>query len=65
VKDGDELVGLVSQTPVGSSVPVSILRDGKTKDLTLTVGDRAEIVASDSRRGRLGSQEAGKRKARR
>ena len=59
VKDGDELVGLVSQTPVGSSVPVSILRDGKTKDLTLTVGDRAEIVASDSRRGRLGSQEGG------
>ena len=59
VKDGDELVGLVSQTPVGSSVPVTVLRDGKTQDLTLTVGDRAEIVAGDSRRGRLGSEEGG------
>ncbi|MGO9097668.1 MAG: Do family serine endopeptidase [Bryobacteraceae bacterium] len=59
VKDGDELVGLVSQTPVGESVPVTVLRDGKTQDLKVTVGDRGDIVASDSRRGRLGSQEGG------
>jgi serine protease Do len=59
VKDGDELVGLVSQTPVGSSVPVTVLRDGKTLDLTVTVGDRGDIVASDSRRGRLGAEEGG------
>jgi serine protease Do len=54
VKGGEDLVGLVSQTPVGSRVPVAILRDGKTMDLTIEVGDRADIVAGDSRRPRPG-----------
>jgi serine protease Do len=59
VKDGEELVGLVSQTPVGSHVPVAVLRDGKTMDLTIEVGDRAEIVAGDSRRLGRGSGQSG------
>jgi serine protease Do len=47
VKDGDELVSLVSETPVGSKVPITVLRDGKKVDLTLTVGDRNDIIAGN------------------
>ncbi|MGA2324832.1 MAG: Do family serine endopeptidase [Bryobacteraceae bacterium] len=59
VKDGDDLVSMVSQTPVGKQVPLAVLRDGKTVDLTITIGDRAEIVAGDSGSGRPGSEERG------
>jgi serine protease Do len=47
VKDGDALVSLVSDTPVGSKVPVTVLRDGKKMNLTLSVGDRNEIIAGN------------------
>ena len=57
VKDGEELVGMVSQTPVGAKAPVTLLRDGKTLNLTIDIGDRAEIVAGDSRRLGRGSGE--------
>jgi serine protease Do len=59
VKDGEELVGLVSQTSVGSRVPVTVLRDGKTMDLTIEIADRSEIVSGDSRRLRPGSDQGG------
>ncbi len=51
VKDGEELVGLVSQTPVGTSVPLKVLRDDKTMNVTLKIADRADIFAADTRRG--------------
>jgi len=55
VKDGDDLVNMVSQTPVGSSVPVTVLRDGKPITMTLKIGDRQEIIAGDTQRRRPGS----------
>jgi serine protease Do len=58
VKDGEELVGMVSQTPVGSSVPVTVLRDGKPVKMTLKIAERADIIAGDTQRGRQGSQSA-------
>ncbi len=58
VKDGEELVGMVSQTPVGSSVPVTVLRDGKPVKMTLKIADRAEIIAGDTQRGRQGPRGA-------
>jgi serine protease Do len=48
VANGNELVGLVSETPVGSKVPITVLRDGKTLNLTIEVADRAAIIARDS-----------------
>ena len=65
VKDGDDLVSMVSQTPVGSQVPLTVLRDGKTMDLTISIGDRAEIVAGDSGPAARVRRSAGERKARR
>jgi serine protease Do len=49
VKNGNDLVTRVSQTPVGSEVPVTVLRDGKQQNLKLQVGDRSVIVAGGAR----------------
>ncbi|MGE5647327.1 MAG: Do family serine endopeptidase [Acidobacteriota bacterium] len=45
VKDGDELVSRVSQTPVGRKVPITILRDNKTLNMTIEVIDRSQLMA--------------------
>ena len=43
VKDGDDLVGRVSETPVGNAVTLTVDRDGKHMDFKLTIMDRAEV----------------------
>jgi len=43
VKDGEDLVGRVSETPVGSAVNVTVDRDGKKMDFKVTILDRAEV----------------------
>ncbi len=45
IKDGDDLVAQVSQTPVGTTVPITILRGDKTLNLKIEVADRATILA--------------------
>ena len=46
VKDGSELVSRISDTPVGSQVKITVLRDKKKQDLMVTIGDRQEVVSS-------------------
>jgi serine protease Do len=48
VADGQQLLALVSETPVGSKVPMTLLRDGKKMDVTIEVADRASIIAGNS-----------------
>src|SRR5579883_349568 len=43
VKDGDELVSRVSDTPVGTPVTLTVDRDGKRMDFKVTIMDRAEV----------------------
>jgi serine protease Do len=43
VKNGEDLVSRVSETPVNSSINVTVDRDTKHMDFTLTVLDRAEV----------------------
>jgi serine protease Do len=43
VKDGDDLVGRVSNTPVGSDATVTIVRDGKKQDLKVRIAERADV----------------------
>lgn len=45
--DGDTLIDIVASTPVGSSVPVEILRDGKSQTLSVKIADRAELFAEE------------------
>ena len=43
VKDGGELVNMVTQTPVGHSLDISVVRDGKRENYKVIVGDLAQI----------------------
>jgi serine protease Do len=45
VKDGDDLVGRVSQSPIGSNATVTVDRGGKRIDLKLTIADREQQMA--------------------
>lgn len=45
IKDGDDLVNDISARPVGSSVEVGYLRDGKQHTTNVVVGDRAKTYA--------------------
>ena len=43
VKNGDDLVARVSETPVNSTISVTVDRDSKHMDFNITVLDRAEV----------------------
>jgi len=43
VKDGSELVNTVTATPVGNSVAITVLRDGKHENYKVVVGDLSQI----------------------
>jgi len=45
---GGDLIDIIAQSPVGSTVKVDYLRDGKQESATITVGDRAKIFAKES-----------------
>jgi len=58
VKDGDDLVGRVSQTPVGSDATVTVDRGGKRVDLKLVIADReAQMLALDDPRYKKHTEE--------
>jgi serine protease Do len=44
VEGGDELVGAVSETPIGQKLQFTILRDGQQLKKEIEVGDRAQIA---------------------
>jgi serine protease Do len=43
VRDGDQLVDVVTSTPVGSALDVTVEHEGKRRDLKVVVGDLAVI----------------------
>ncbi len=49
VKDGDDLVNRVSATPVGATIPVTVIRDGKRMEFNVKIGERTEVWANDPR----------------
>ncbi len=54
IKDGDDLVTDISSRPVGSSVEIGYLRDGKQHTASVVIGDRAKTyadVAGDQSQG--------------
>jgi serine protease Do len=60
IKDGQELVNRVSETPVGSKLNITVLRDKKKQDFNVTIGDRAQVVAGRLGRGGAQPNEPGK-----
>ncbi len=49
IKNGDELVGIVSETPIDSSIKVTVDRGGKQMDFSVVVQDRNEVFKDDER----------------
>lgn len=47
VKNGDDLVNIISTIKPGTKVPLEYVRNGQQKQATVTVGDRAKVVADD------------------
>jgi len=44
VKNGTELVNRISDTPIGSQVKITVLRDKKPMDFMVKIGDRNEVI---------------------
>jgi serine protease Do len=54
IKNGQELVAIVADTPVGTSLKLGLLRNGKPMELAVMVGDRSEVfrnLLADSQPG--------------
>ena len=52
VKDGEDLVARVGDTPIGESITVTVDRKGKTVDLPIVVRDRSEVFKDRFARNR-------------
>ncbi|MBK7926559.1 MAG: Do family serine endopeptidase [Bryobacterales bacterium] len=53
VKDGEDLVARVADTPIGENITVTLDRKGKKMDVPITVRDRAEVFKDDPRFARI------------
>ena len=51
VKDGEDLVGRVSELPVGTQADVTVDRNGKSMNFKVAIQDRAEVFKDDARLG--------------
>lgn len=59
VKDGDELVQIVADLPIGSDATITVDRSGKLLDKKVTIRDREEVFANDPRFSRNRPQDLG------
>ena len=59
IKKGQDLIDEIAETPVGNSVTLSILRDGKPQTLNVTVGDRAKVFPEELGRNAEPKDEGG------
>jgi serine protease Do len=57
IKNGDELVGIVSESPVDSSLKITVDRGGKKMDFNVLVLDRNEVFKDDARFARHREEE--------
>ena len=47
VREGNDLVNPITATPVGTTVTVGVMRDGKRQDFKVTIGDIAQVFPED------------------
>lgn len=57
VKNGEDLVARIADTPVGNKVNLTVDRNGKRIDLPVVVQDRAEVFKDDPRFARFRKEE--------
>ncbi len=49
IKDGDDLVSRVAETPVGTEVAITVDREGKKSDFKVKIEDRTKVFANNPR----------------
>jgi serine protease Do len=49
MKDSQDLIGHVAETPVGTSAVLNVDRDGKKMDVKVVISDRTKVYADDPR----------------
>jgi serine protease Do len=59
IHDGNQLVGIVSSTPVGSSLNIGVAREGRKHDLKVVVGDLAQLFPERFGNGKADSVHGG------
>src|SRR5579875_2549736 len=59
VKDGNDLVNTVTSTPVGNSLNIGVLRDGKRETYKVVVGDLAQVFPDRFGNGQPAAPERG------
>jgi serine protease Do len=59
IHDGNQLVGIVSSTPVGSTLNLGVDREGKKHDLKVVVGDLAQLFPERFGNGNLDNPHGG------
>ena len=47
VREGNDLVNPITATPVGTTVTLGVMRDGKRQDFKVTIGDIAQVFPED------------------
>ncbi len=47
IRKGQDLIDTVADTPVGSTLTMNLLRNGKKEDVKVTIGDRAKIFPDE------------------
>ena len=52
IHEGDQLIGIVTGTPVGSTLDIGVLRDHKRENLKVVVGNLAQIFPAEFGGGR-------------
>ena len=57
IKNGDELVARVADSPIGEKVNITVDRNGKRMDLAAVVQDRAEVFKDEPQFARFRKQE--------
>ena len=57
IKNGEELVARIADTPIGDKVNITVDRNGKRMDLATVVADRAEVFKDDPRFARFRKKE--------
>ncbi len=57
IKNGDELVARIADTPIGEKVNITVDRNGKRMDLAAVVQDRAEVFKDEPQFARFRKQE--------
>jgi len=63
IKDGDDLVSRVSNTPVGSEVTLTLLRDGRKMDVKVKIAERSEVWANAPQFRRFRREETAEEKS--